>query len=223
MQYVEIFLCAATAWFVSCIFNALPTRDSAANAAVSGAVCAMLAFLLSLVEFHTDLTLILFLPLAMILPIQEKWGWEDRLMALLPALSAYALLALLCKMANALLSEPYFLTGSVVSGRSVGKKIGFPTANLQTDCDKLLPLGVYGGEVQVNDITYKCIVNVGDKPTFDEDSATVEAHLIDFDADLYGQVLKVSLKKFLRKISKFSNPDELVRQLQEDRENAKYD
>ena len=125
--------------------------------------------------------------------------------------------------ANNLLSEPFFLTGTVVSGRKVGAKLGFPTANLLLDSDKLLPLGVYGGEVCFGGKVYKCIVNIGNKPTFDEDSATVEAHLIDFDGDLYGQVLKVSLRKFLRKISKFSNPEQLVRQLEEDRENAKHD
>ena len=81
MQYAALFFCAATAWFAACLFNTLPTRDSAANAAVSGAVCALLAFLLSLIQFHADLTLILFLPLAIVLPIQEKWNWEERLMA----------------------------------------------------------------------------------------------------------------------------------------------
>ena len=124
---------------------------------------------------------------------------------------------------NNLLSEPYFLTGKVVNGRKVGSKIGFPTANLQIDSDKLLPLGVYGGAVTLNGKSYKCIVNVGNKPTFDEDSATVEVHLIDFDGDLYGQLLKVSLTKFLRKISKFSSPAELSRQLQTDRENVLND
>ena len=120
--------------------------------------------------------------------------------------------------ANMLLSEPYFLTGEVVSGRKVGAKIGFPTANLQVDADKLLVEGVYGGIVTLNGNAYKCIVNIGSKPTFGVDSATVEAHLIDFNGDLYGQVLKVSLTKFLRNISKFASSSELVRQLQTDRE-----
>ena len=125
--------------------------------------------------------------------------------------------------ANQLLSEPYFLIGRVVSGRKVGGKIGFPTANLQVDADKLLPLGVYGGVVSLDGTEYKCIVNVGNKPTFDEDSATVEAHLIDFDGDLYGQTLKVSLTKFLRKITKFASAEQLVEQLQTDRESVLND
>lgn len=125
--------------------------------------------------------------------------------------------------ANMLLSEPYFLTGRVVAGRKVGAKIGFPTANLQIDSDKLLVQGVYGGTVTLNGKKYKCIVNIGSKPTFDVDSATVEAHIIDFNGNLYGQVLKVSLTKFLRKISKFASPSELTRQLQNDRENVLND
>ena len=126
-------------------------------------------------------------------------------------------------LANDLLSEPYFLTGKVVDGRKVGSKIGFPTANLQIDSDKMLPVGVYGGVVKVRDIKYKCIVNIGNKPTFDEDSPTVEAHLIDFDGDLYGQTLKVTLTKFLRGISKFASPTELTKQLQVDREKVLHD
>ena len=122
--------------------------------------------------------------------------------------------------ANELLSEPYFLTGKVVSGRKVGSKIGFPTANLQIEQDKLLPVGVYGGTVTIQGKEYKCIVNIGAKPTFDVDSATVEVHVIDFDGDLYGKALKVSLTKFLRGICKFANPEELTRQLQADRESV---
>ncbi|MCH5160069.1 MAG: riboflavin biosynthesis protein RibF [Clostridiales bacterium] len=125
--------------------------------------------------------------------------------------------------ANNLLSEPFFLFGSVVDGRKVGTKIGFPTANLQIDSDKLLVEGVYGGTVTLDGKSYKCIVNIGSKPTFDVDSATVEAHIIDFEGNLYGQVLKVSLTRFLRKISKFSSPLELTQQLRIDRENVLND
>ena len=126
-------------------------------------------------------------------------------------------------MANVLLSQPYFLTGTVVSGRRVGAQIGFPTANLQVDSDKFLPEGVYGGCVEFGAQRYRCIVNIGAKPTFGESSATVEAHLIGFNGDLYGQTLKVSLTKFLRKITKFANPSDLTRQLQTDRESVLHD
>ena len=127
------------------------------------------------------------------------------------------------ELANDLLSEPYFLMGKVVSGRKVGAKIGFPTANLQIDADKLLAEGVYSGVVELDNKSYKCIVNIGNKPTFDVDSSTVEVHLIGFDGDLYGRTLKVSLTKFLRKITKFANPSELTRQLQTDKERVLND
>lgn len=122
--------------------------------------------------------------------------------------------------ANELLSQPFFVTGKVITGRKVGSKIGFPTANLQVDADKLLPEGVYGGNVDIQGKTYKCIVNIGAKPTFEVDSATVEAHIIDFDCDLYGQALKISLTKFLRKITKFDSADALTKQLKSDRESV---
>ena len=125
--------------------------------------------------------------------------------------------------ANKLLSQPFFVTGKVVAGRKVGNKMGFPTANLQVGTDKLLPVGVYGGVVEVHGKSYKCIVNIGAKPTFSVDNPTVEAHIINFDGDLYGQDLKVSLTKFLRKITKFASPSELTRQLQTDRENVLHD
>lgn len=126
-------------------------------------------------------------------------------------------------LANGLLSESFFLTGEVVDGRKVGSKIGFPTANLQIDADKLLPVGVFGGLVNVGGICYKCIVNIGDKPTFGVASSTVEAHIIGFDGNLYGQTLKISLTKFLRGITKFADGKELARQLQTDKENVLND
>ena len=119
--------------------------------------------------------------------------------------------------ANALLSEPYFLVGKVVSGRHVGSQIGFPTANLQISGEKELPLGVYGGQTVVDGKLYRAIVNVGQKPTFGLDYVNVEAHLLDFEGDLYGKQLKVALTKYLRPISKFNSAQELIEQLKKDR------
>lgn len=124
---------------------------------------------------------------------------------------------------NSLLSEPYFLTGKVVHGRHVGSSIGFPTANLQISSEKELPIGVYGGETEVDGRTYRAIVNVGQKPTFGLDYVNVEAHILDFEGDLYGQNLKVTLTKFLRPISKFSSANELVEQLKKDKEVVLHD
>ena len=119
---------------------------------------------------------------------------------------------------NALLSEPFFLIGTVVHGRHVGSQMGFPTANLQVSSEKELPLGVYGGQTDVDGKVYRAIVNVGQKPTFGLDYVNVEAHILNFDGDLYGKQLKVALTKYLRPISKFNSAEELADQLKKDRE-----
>lgn len=125
--------------------------------------------------------------------------------------------------ANSLLSEPYFIIGNVVHGRGVGKTLGFPTANLQIDAEKLLSQGVYGGYTYVDGIKYKCIVNIGRTPTFGIDRFNVEAHLIEFSGDLYGRELKVSITSYLRDIEKFSSVNDLANQLKADTEKVLND
>lgn len=124
---------------------------------------------------------------------------------------------------NKLLSEPYFVTGKVVHGRRVGSEIGFPTANLQVNGEKLLPIGVYGGITEIDGRSYKAIVNIGQKPTFGLDYVNVEAHILNFDGNLYGKTLKVSLTRFLRPIRKYADANELVEQLKHDRETVLND
>lgn len=119
--------------------------------------------------------------------------------------------------ANELLSEPFFITGEVVHGRHVGSSIGFCTANLRVDGDKLLPMGVFGGSARVDGCTYKAIINIGGKPTFGDDSVTVEVHLIDFSGDLYGKTIKTSLTRYLRGVVHFDSSEQLVKQLEYDR------
>ena len=124
---------------------------------------------------------------------------------------------------NGLLSEPYFLVGNVEHGRHVGSSIGFPTANLKLSADKMLPIGVYGGQTTVDGKNYKAIVNIGQKPTFGLDYVNVEAHLIDFDGNLYNRTLKISLTKFLRPVRKFDSPNQLIEQLKKDKEVTLHD
>ncbi len=119
--------------------------------------------------------------------------------------------------ANALLSQPYFVCGTVAHGRHVGSALGFPTANVRVDSEKFLPQGVYGGRVDVGGTTYKCIVNIGNCPTFDVDAVTVEVHIIDFVGDLYGSRLKIALTKYLRPICKFADAESLSKQLLNDK------
>lgn len=125
--------------------------------------------------------------------------------------------------ANSFLSEPFFFFGKVIHGRHIGSKLGFPTANLDIPSEKLAPLGVYGGKVSVEGKTFSAIVNVGNTPTFGVDKQTVEAYILDFDGDLYDKYIKVSLTRFLRKITKFSATEELRAQLRKDAEVIRND
>ncbi len=120
--------------------------------------------------------------------------------------------------ANELLSEDFFVEGTVVCGRHLGNRLGFPTANISVDGEKFLPLGVYGATTVVNGKQYRVIVNIGQKPTFDLNCVNVEAHLLDFDGDLYGKKIKLSIRKFLRQTQRFENARALVTQLQKDKE-----
>lgn len=125
--------------------------------------------------------------------------------------------------ANALLSEPFFVLGVVGHGRGVGKTLGFPTANVTVPGEKLLPQGVFSARVYVDGVRYPAIVNIGDIPTFGISSQTFEVHLINFNGDLYGKTLKVSLIKYLRPVTKFDSADALSAQLQRDKEAALND
>lgn len=125
--------------------------------------------------------------------------------------------------ANMLLTEPFFAIGKVEHGRSVGRLLGFPTANIQLPAEKLLPIGVYAGLTEIDGKVYHVIVNIGSRPTFGVDSVVFEVHVINYDSNLYGKTLKVSLTKYLRPITKFNSPQELSVQLQLDKENALND
>lgn len=114
---------------------------------------------------------------------------------------------------NSLLASPYFIEGAVAHGRGVGSQIGFPTANISVDAGKLLPHGVFGGYVETASGSYPAIVNIGDKPTFDIAEQTVEAYLVGFDGNLYGQKVKITLTCFIRPIRKFVDAQELAEQL----------
>ena len=124
---------------------------------------------------------------------------------------------------NNLLSEPYFVIGKVTRGRHVGREMGFPTANLQVDSDKMMPIGVYGATTVIDGKTYKAIVNIGQKPTFGLDYVNIEAHILNFDGDLYGKTIKVALTRFLRPIHKYKDVNELIAQLKQDRETVLND
>ncbi|MBQ9104437.1 MAG: riboflavin biosynthesis protein RibF [Clostridia bacterium] len=123
--------------------------------------------------------------------------------------------------ANALLGLPYKLGGKVVDGRRIGRKMGFPTANIIVDKEKTpLKKGVYFGLIEL-DKTYRAIINYGARPSFNLYDTVMEVHIIDFNGDLYGKEITVSFIKYLRDTKKFNNKEELSIQLEKDLEIAK--
>lgn len=115
------------------------------------------------------------------------------------------------------LGRAYFVDGEVIHGDKRGRTIGFPTANLAIWSEQLLPrLGVYAGWATVGGETYMAVTNVGIRPTFEGDSLRVEAHLLDFDREIYGEQVKLTFETFLRPEQKFDGIQQLKAQLKED-------
>lgn len=125
--------------------------------------------------------------------------------------------------ANRLLGRPYSLTGVVAQGQQLGRTIGFPTANLQLPSEKFLPRhGVYCGHVDGSALNSQAaVMNIGQRPTVDGLSMTIEVHLLDWSGDLYGQTLTISIEQFLRPEQKFASLDDLKTQIQADSAQAR--
>ena len=119
-----------------------------------------------------------------------------------------------------LLGRPFSVSGVVVHGDKRGRTIGFPTANIEVPNAMCLPAdGVYSGIVQRADgSTHVCAINLGRRPTFFEhaDHSLLEAHLLDFDGDLYGERVVVTFAHFLRSERKFEGLESIKTQLQLD-------
>ncbi|MDR0347140.1 MAG: riboflavin biosynthesis protein RibF [Coriobacteriales bacterium] len=119
-------------------------------------------------------------------------------------------------LANRLLTRPYFLWARVIAGRRMGKELGFPTANLELEERLVRPAdGVYAGVVPIEGTLYRAAISVGVPATFEGASATIEAHLLDFEGDLYAQRIRVFFLEYLREMQAFANPEELQRVVQE--------
>ncbi len=117
--------------------------------------------------------------------------------------------------ANKLLGTPFFMTGKVVHGRGVGHNFGYPTANLLYN--GFLPKdGVYKTLVEVDGKEYIAVTNVGDKPTFDIRSVSIESMLVDFSGDLYDKQIAIEFIRYLRPIYRFNSGEELNKQIQKD-------
>jgi riboflavin kinase/FMN adenylyltransferase len=120
------------------------------------------------------------------------------------------------------LGRPYSVGGQVVRGQSRGRNLGFRTINVEPPTARKLlpPEGVYAVVVQTPVGPFGGMMNLGPRPTFGETEKTLEAHLFGADRDFYGSRVRIDFLAFLRETRKFASAEDLVRQLERDRENA---
>jgi len=125
-------------------------------------------------------------------------------------------------LANEYLGYSYFLNGTIVKGKQLGRTIGFPTANIHIEENyKLIPkIGVYVVRAVVNNETVFGMMNIGFNPTVNGEKQTIEVHLFNFDKDIYDQNIEVSLLHYIREEQKFSSVDALKAQLDQDKINS---
>ena len=128
------------------------------------------------------------------------------------------------KTANNYLGYNYMLNGTIVNGKKLGGKISFPTANLDIkEPYKLIPkTGVYVIKTIINAVLYTGMMNIGFNPTVKGKYQTIEAHLFDFNKDLYGKKVTIELLFFLREEQKFNSIEDLIIQLNLDKVNALF-
>jgi riboflavin kinase/FMN adenylyltransferase len=119
--------------------------------------------------------------------------------------------------ANRLLGREYSMAGPVEAGEKVGRRLGFPTANIGVEPNKLIPaLGAYAGRARAPEGDFVAALSVGYRPTFGGTQLRVEAFLLDFEGDLYQQRLELRFLRYLHPDIKFPTTDDLVRQLHKD-------
>ena len=122
--------------------------------------------------------------------------------------------------ANSRLGYRYRISGTVVSGEQIGRQIGFPTANINVE-GKLIPKsGVYAVEVCCPE-PRKALLNIGSRPTFGGNGNTIEAHILDYNGNLYGNTIAVEFLQRIRDEQHFPTPEELIRQINRDMERVK--
>ncbi len=125
---------------------------------------------------------------------------------------------------SVMLGRKYSLWGTVVTGETVGREIGYPTANIDPHHEAIPPSGVYIVEAILSDKKYPGILNIGHRPTFSGRNSlkeTVEVHLLDFDQDIYGQDMEIIFIKKIRDEKRFPDRDSLVTQIRLDEKNSR--
>lgn len=124
--------------------------------------------------------------------------------------------------ANQLLGYNFFFDGKVVEGDKLGRQLGYPTANLEyTDAEKIhLGHGVYAVEVIVDQTLKKGMLSIGNRPTLERSDEKIEVNIFDFDEQIYGKVIRIIVKQFLRHQEKYDSLEKLEAQLAKDKKAA---
>lgn len=124
-------------------------------------------------------------------------------------------------LANYLLGRNYQISGEVIHGRGMGKQLGFPTANIDFTNYYLPKLGVYLTKIIIDGVEHYGVTNVGKKPTFKDQSMSLEAYIFDLNKDLYGKYISIEFIEFMRDEIRYSNKEALIKQIHKDVERAK--
>jgi len=124
--------------------------------------------------------------------------------------------------AHELLGYDFFFEGEVIEGNRLGRTLGYPTANLKVNEEKLVPGdGIYAVEAKLeNGPLLKGMMSIGIRPTIGDNKRMIEVNLFDFDKDIYGKILRVYVKAYMRPEVKFENLDALKEQLHKDKKSA---
>jgi len=121
------------------------------------------------------------------------------------------------------LGREYTILGTVKAGEKLGKKLGYPTANLSAHSEQFPPNGVYLAEAWIQGVLYHGVVNLGYRPTVSggRSERVLEIYLLDFNRDIYGENVEVRFVRYLRPERKFDNLEALVRQIDVDVQQAR--
>lgn len=124
--------------------------------------------------------------------------------------------------AREMLTVPYALSGTVIANKRLGRRIGFPTANIAPAADRVLPKrGVYAVQAALEGVSYRAVTNVGMNPTVHGERLSIETHLLDYDGDAYGRTLSVAFLARLRDERRFDSTQALREQIARDVEAAR--
>ena len=127
------------------------------------------------------------------------------------------------KNASLMLGRPVSILGTVVRGKAIGRKIGFPTANINPHHEAIPPSGVYAVDTRMDRKIYKAVLNIGIRPTLGKDKeSTVEIHILRFKKNIYGKDIEIIFKGKIRDEKKFPSLEKLRMQIKKDILNAKH-